>query len=667
MKSMPGISLPDKLRWAFASVVAVGLILNAVIFFRMAPVGSLAGKLAHEYMAESRVASQLHLQTNAFALKMGQYAMTGQKADFDAAMDAFGKFEATLKEAQKTAADHPDLDRLNTLVKGLAGKVPAWKDLATQTGDSYHMREYAGQGAEAQGSQLIANFGILIQKEIARLPHGGQPAKGDLGALQGRLQSLYALWDGSQQLQNALLVLQAHREAKLLQNQLEKAPAFKQTLADLLAQPSLAPDDHAILDDLRQVQSDYVDSAKTALDAVTKAATLHDQLTETTTGILAEIEAVSTAGQDRTIRVANESVGALGSAQIVTLASVVISIVLGTLLSIVLVRQIVRSVRSVSRQIEDSSHQTEEASRAVRSSSQTLAAGTSQQAASLEQVSAALEQIQSMTQRNATGAAQAKDLALDTAKTAESGAEEIGKIDGAIEHAQESVGEMRTAMSDIQASGAEIGKIIKTIDEIAFQTNLLALNAAVEAARAGEAGMGFAVVAEEVRSLAGRCAEAAKETSVLIEDSVQRSNRGFETSGKVEKGLREIALQTEEASRRLQEIVTKASETNKVVQDIAAASSEQHQGLRNVTAALQQMDTVTQGNASQAEEMAGAAQQLQAQTDDLRDSVGALRALMTGHSAATALPSSRQKREPLVPPLPLFRNSRREIPLPSGE
>ena len=277
------------------------------------------------------------------------------------------------------------------------------------------------------------------------------------------------------------------------------------------------------------------------------------------------------------------------------------------------IRSIVRALRDVVERLAAGADRTAAAATEVQSLSQTVARGASQQAASLEETSASLEEIASMTARNAASASQARQIAVDTRAAADAGAGDIEQ--------------MRAAMDAITRSSAEIAKIVRTIDEIAFQTNLLALNAAVEAARAGEAGAGFAVVAEEVRALAQRSAHAARETAARIEESVVRSQRGAVISGAV--------------AASFQQIVERTVTMNTLVGEIATASSEQSLGVGQVTGAVSQMDSVTQSNAAGADQTAAAAEQLTAEAVALDDAVAALRALITGSRAAQVTPLTR--------------------------
>jgi methyl-accepting chemotaxis protein len=277
-----------------------------------------------------------------------------------------------------------------------------------------------------------------------------------------------------------------------------------------------------------------------------------------------------------------------------------------TLLSFLLARSIASSIQRIISGLNEGADQVAAASSQVSASSQHLAEGASEQASSLEETSASLEELSSMAKQNAGNAGQAKAM--------------MGEAKTVVDKANRQMGDLISAISEITRSSEETGKIIKTIDEIAFQTNLLALNAAVEAARAGEAGAGFAVVADEVRNLAMRSAEAAKNTSELIEKTIKAVQNG-----------NQLTAATQEAFKANAEI---AGKVNQLVDEIATASQEQAHGVGQINTAVVEMDKVTQRTAANAEESASASEELSAQAAQMRGYVEELMAVVGGSGAA---------------------------------
>jgi len=250
------------------------------------------------------------------------------------------------------------------------------------------------------------------------------------------------------------------------------------------------------------------------------------------------------------------------------------------------------------------------ASNQISSGSQSLAQGASEQASSLEEVSSSLQEMASMSKQNAANAKEARQLAEGASASADQGVDSMNRLSSAIDK--------------IKDSSDQTAKIIKTIDEIAFQTNLLALNAAVEAARAGDAGKGFAVVAEEVRNLAMRSAEAAKNTASMIETSVKNAEGGVAINQEVLKKLHAISDQV----RRVTEVMA----------EIAAASDQQNEGVEQVTTTVEQMNQVTQQTAVSAEESASAAEELTSQSREMK-------AMVAGFRLTSAAEVASQRRE----------------------
>ena len=286
----------------------------------------------------------------------------------------------------------------------------------------------------------------------------------------------------------------------------------------------------------------------------------------------------------------------------ILIALVVVGLLSGSVLAYGLASNITNGIKKFTDNIYQAADQMAVASEEVASGSDALAEGASRQAASLEETSALLQEIGHMTELNEGSTGEAEKLAVETETAVHGGATMVK--------------EMITATQEISEASNETAKIIKTIDEIAFQTNLLSLNAAVEAARAGEAGAGFAVVANEVRMLAHRSAEAAKNTAELIGRAVERSDSGVELSRKVEESFTHISEVT--------------SKVRTLIAEVAEASVKQTGGLKQANTAASEMESVTQELAANSEESSAATNDLRHQIEHIVDMLEGLQALVVG-------------------------------------
>jgi len=269
---------------------------------------------------------------------------------------------------------------------------------------------------------------------------------------------------------------------------------------------------------------------------------------------------------------------------------------------IVMERQVANPLREVASRLAQGAGLVSQSATQVSGSGVSIAEGASRQAASLEETSATSEEISSMAQRSAA----------DCRSTAEL----VTMSQSKFEDTNLSLSQLVTAMEGIRDSSRSVSKIIKIIDEIAFKTNILALNAAVEAARAGEAGLGFAVVAEEVRNLAHQCAQAAKDSAGIIEESIHRSDEG--------------QSKVDEVSASIQGVIAESARVHTLVDQITVASDEQMRGMMQIARSISQMEEVTQAAAATAQQSASSGRELTEQSSLLQEIVGSLTLVVEG-------------------------------------
>jgi methyl-accepting chemotaxis protein len=279
-----------------------------------------------------------------------------------------------------------------------------------------------------------------------------------------------------------------------------------------------------------------------------------------------------------------------------------IAVIVGIILAYFITHSISKPMNFIASRIGEAAKLVTSASEQLYTSARQLSQGSTEQSAAIEETSSTLQESASMMLQNTANTKQATQLSEQAKQSANNGSVEMQ--------------EMVKSIQEIKRSSDQIANIIKVIDDIAFQTNILALNAAIEAARAGESGMGFAVVAEEVRNLAQRSAQAAKDTTPIIETNIELSNKGVLVAAKVCDALNEITIQS--------------SKVNQLMDEIAAASQEQAQGVEQMNKAMVQVEMVTERNTANAEKSTLAAEELNVQAQSMKKIVLELSNLVSG-------------------------------------
>ncbi len=378
--------------------------------------------------------------------------------------------------------------------------------------------------------------------------------------------------------------------------QQEHAKAAKERLNKLLA--ISVPDE---FEDTIYAIEDYFDAFE-GLVAVTNK--LNEEVEQTLFPLAPKIIALATiiskSGWTQMDDACLEATQKVSSIKKVVLSLSIFAIFLGITIGVISARKMIKPISKSITTLTDSADKVANLSNQVTVASHHLAEGTVAQASALEETSASLEEMAAMTKQNADNSNQANNLMQEAKRT--------------IEVTNVTINEMTASMDQISKASEKTQKIIKTIDEIAFQTNLLALNAAIEAAKAGEAGAGFAVVAEEVRRLAARAAEAAKTTSELIEVTVKEITGGADL--------------VEKSNKSFSNVATSANTVSELVVEITAASQEQSQGIEQINRSAAEVDALTQRAAASSDQSSQAAEQMNAQAIQLKDVVEQLSELV---------------------------------------
>jgi methyl-accepting chemotaxis protein len=474
-------------------------------------------------------------------------------------------------------------------------------DLIPQTAKSIVDSRTSVQNAfNAYESDLEA-YRKNMEDRLANALNSPTPSLDEIKTAYSRVKAAADVAASSSQFYIDMLRGLYYKDPERLNNSIKEAQLLDQSLKQL-QQDSATQANRDQLGVLINSSQTCIASLNALRDIMVADLNLTPKRQQVRSELFKTIDDMSVSFTDLTNEFADQAISSLTNSVLTMIVGIVIAIAISLALGFFLTRSIIAPINGVISTLTEGAQEVDTASGELSSASNTLAEGATENAASLEETSAALEELSSMTKRNSDNAIEANSLMAQT--------------NDAVARAESSMANVIQAMDQIATSGNEIGKIIKTIDEIAFQTNLLALNAAVEAARAGEAGAGFAVVADEVRNLAIRSADAAKNTADLIAATISNINSGSEMVNSTSENFHNVA--------------TNSAKVAQLVSEVAEASKEQSQGINQITTAMTQMDKVTQSNAASAEESASAAGQLSVQAGNLMNAVDDMTLIVHG-------------------------------------
>jgi methyl-accepting chemotaxis protein len=599
--------LGTKIACGFGAVILLSFVFGSVAVVSMTVAKNSAVKIDGQYVEEVAIVSQIERHVQNYMFNMRGYGFTEEKKFFDLAVEDMKAVRESLEKAEKLFAGHPDLVVLGKNAAALSARMSEYEKMSGQTfeiilkinANRASMTDYATVYMTSC-NEYLNNQKVSTAKDI----DSGAGAE-RLHERLNKIMEIIDVIDRGNSVRVANLQAQVLRDQDSVKKALADFDVINRDISAMRATTRLEVNIR-LLDSIQGASDSYKKNILEYLENSSELEKLTDKRTETGLQAIALARETSLAALEETKKLSGNSVTTLTASSGFLVAGLAGIMGLGIIMSIMIVKSITKPIHNVIAGLGEGANQVAAAAGQVSAASQSLAEGASEQAASLEETSSSLEEMSSMTRRNADNSLQADALMKEATDV-------VNRASVAMNGLTASIGEISSASLQTQ-------KIIKTIDEIAFQTNLLALNAAVEAARAGEAGAGFAVVAEEVRNLAMRSADAARNTASMIEDTVKKVNEGI--------------ILLEQTNSAFVEVVASTTKVGELVGEIAGASDEQARGIEHINRAVTEMDKVTQQNAANAEESASASEELSAQSEQMMDFVNQLVELVNGEGHA---------------------------------
>ncbi len=626
------MKLGTKISLGFTAVLSTGILLGGLSVLTMYSSVDRATTLSTKYVPKADLAVNIMRSSGNTMLATRSYGLTGQEKYQTDAKKHFGELDLNISAADKLATDQKLPKFADKLVDAkVHAKEFAEKFKQTEECMAKLVAVYATMNTSAAEMTKGADAFLESQSELMR--HELEASNATVPAVEATGKGWVkppAEAEGATKATSGNDKLQRFAKVSLMSKIIAKVGKIRvaswkgQAQRNMTIVSEVMPEfdevDKLLLQvkDLTKLEEHLKEIAEITKDVaaykhgVNEMLALNKELSDISVKraeagqALGEVaDAAAKEGLNQSSEEAKLSMDTLKASSETVLVGLAVMIITGVLLAFFITRGITRALMRMVTDLASCSDETASAAEQVAGGAQSLADGTSKTAAALEETSASLEEMGSMVKQTAASSSSASTLAGEGRQAGERGSAAM------IELAQ--------AIQDIKKNADQTAKIVKTIDEIAFQTNLLALNAAVEAARAGDAGKGFAVVAEEVRNLAQRAGEAARNTASLIESSVKAADNGVVLA----KNVNEIVGQSTTASRKI----------NDLVAEIAASAKEVALGIEQVSQAVRQMDQVTQANAAGAEENSAVGEELSAQSQTLNGLVVGLDVMVRGAAA----------------------------------
>ena len=606
------MKLGTKIGLGFGSLIVIAVLLGGLAVWSMLGVKGDATILAKENVPEVAVANNIERYSLNTMYQMRGYAYTEDEKFLQEGKKNLEEVKKYLKEAKEHGAKSAQLANLKQAAEKAEASVLEYERLAEEAVKLTGELEKERQGAETAAKKYMDVCAAFLKVQHEELVKGLKADKDDAAILERakKMEMANELVDLGNWIIIGTWKSQFHRNPQLFQ---ETEKLFEQvnTKLDELKANTKQEVHLKEIEECRAAGMFYKENMDRFLVKWLAREEVAKKRLVAGDNVLTQAKDTALNGMEDVTKITEKATASLSTALITMIVGLSIGAALGCILAFVITRGITKPINRIIQDLTNGAEQVGAASGQVSSASQSAAQGASEQASSLEETSSALEEMAGMSKTNSENAGKANDLMSQTTAV-------VGQSQSMMQQTSE-------AMAKVDEASGKIANIIKVIEEIAFQTNLLALNAAVEAARAGEHGKGFAVVADEVRNLAQRSAQAANETAQLISDTIERVKKGTELNGE----LGESFTKVNESSMKVAQLV----------EQIAQASGDQAKGVDQINAAVGQMDQVVQQNAANAEESASASEELSSQAQVLRQTVDQLAALVGGNRGNTGMGS----------------------------